>query len=184
MSCYDIDGDNDIDLMLINYSDYYLEELTYYGSSKIDQLVTLIGLADKLNLTEKNVSNYYLECVKLINQDITNPNVYLVGKIFFFTTNLIIKMIMLYLLSEKNNSSEEFDYKLRYLVGGFENYIEKFVCPIENELATIINSANKIFRLEYPIQYLKKFIMLNKNKFMSKEKLNLSNKLINLLNNI
>ena len=181
MSYFDTEN-NDIDLILIKYTDNYLKELTYYGTSKIEQMTMLINFGQELNQMEKTIfEKYYNYYVKLVLDDISDPNIYYVHKIFYSTTNLIIKMIMLWSMQKSNN--EELQYKSRYLIGSLENYIDKVIIPIESNLKNIL-ILNKIFKLEYKTTYLKEFIDINKNKFMSKEKVYLLNKLLNLLDNL
>ena len=177
MSCFDIDK-NDIDFILIKYTEFYLKELNYYGSSKTEQMLLLIGLGQELNQLEKNIFDNYCYYVKLVRKEILDPNIYYLHKIFFVSTNLITKMTMFW-ISEKRKT-EELNYKSRYLIGSLENYVDKVIIPIESELKNILDS-NKIFKLEYSTDYLKQFIEKNKNKFTSKKKVSKLNYLINLL---
>jgi hypothetical protein len=87
---------------------------------------------------------------------------------------------MISLLITNNNDSEEFEFKNRYLVGSLENFVEKFLNPILSNLNFIV-STNKVFRIQYHLGNLKKFIYLNKHKFTSKEKINSLEKFIRLL---
>jgi hypothetical protein len=181
MSCFEV-GEDDLDLILDKYVEYYLRELTFYGSSKTEQMLMLIGLGQELNLVEKNIiNNYYNFYIEYVKKDINDPNIYYLQKIFFTLVNLIIKMTMLWVLNKFG--TEEFEYKSRYLVGAIENFIKKILLPIDSILNSILNS-NKIFKLENSTSYLKKFIELNKNKFTSTEKILELNKLVNILNNI
>ena len=180
MSYFEV-GEEDLDLILNKYVDYYLKELTFYGSSKTELMLMLIGLSQELNLVEKNIiNNYYNLYVEFVKKDINDPNKYYFLKIFFTLTNLIIKMAMLWVLN--NFDTEEFEYKSRYLVGAIENFVEKILLPIDSNLNLFLNS-NKIFKLENSVSHLKKFIELNKNKFTSQEKILKLNKLLHLLDN-
>ena len=148
MSCFEVE-DNDLDLLLIKYDEYYLSELTFYGSSKTEQMLMLIGLRQELNLIEKNIiNNYYNLYVVFVKKDINDPHIYYLLKIFFKLTNLIIKMTMLWVSNKLE--TEEFEYKSRYLVGVIENYIEKILLPIEPILNPILNlnsNFNSIFKI-------------------------------------
>jgi hypothetical protein len=180
MSYFEV-GEVDLDLMLNKYVEYYLKELTFYGSSKTKQIIMLIGLGQELNLIEKNIiDNYYNIYVKFVKIDINDQHIYYLLKIFFTLTNLIIKMTMLF--ESKKSDTIEFEYKSRYLVGVIESFVEKILLPVYSNLDTILNS-NKFFKLENPISDLKKFIELNKNKFTSREKIFKLNKLLDLLDN-
>lgn len=184
MSCFDV-RDNDLDMILIKYTNLYLRELTYYGTSKTEQMFLLLGVGQELNALEKKIINDYYEYYLLnyVFNNMEGPNMYYLQKIFYTTINLIIQMTMLWIESnKKNNDLEELQYKLRYLIGSLESWVEKFVEPIESEskLEFMINS-NNIFKLNYPILYLKKFLSLNKNKFISCENIKILNKLIELL---
>jgi hypothetical protein len=182
MSCFEVE-DDDLDLLLIKYNEYYLSELTFYGSSKTKQMLMLIGLSQELNLIEKNIiDNYYNLYVVFVKKDINDSHVYYLLKIFFTLTNLIIKMTILLVSNKK--VTDEFEYKSRYLVGAIENYIEKILLPIEpilNQILNLNSNFNSIFKLENSILHVKKFIELNRNKFTSREKLLKLNKLLNLL---
>lgn len=184
MSCFEVE-DDDLDLLLIKYVEYYLSELTFYGSSKTEQMLMLIGLSQELNIIEKNIiKDFYNKYLELVKKDINDPNIYYLLKIFFTLTNLIIKMTMLWVSNKIE--TEEFEYKSRYLVGAMENYMEKILFPIGTILNLILNSNSEfktIFKLENSIFYVKKFIELNRNKFTSEEKLSKLNRLLNLLNN-
>jgi hypothetical protein len=181
MNNFKINYNEDIDMILIKYTEYYLKELNYYGTSKTEQMLLLISLGQDLNKLEKNIfDNYYNYYVKLVLDNNSDSNIYYLHKIFFVSTNLIIKMIMFWILEQKD--TEEFNYKTRYLIGSLENYIEKVIIPIESKLKNILDS-NKIFKLEYSTKYLKKFVEINKNKFTSKEKIYKLNNLLNVLDN-
>jgi hypothetical protein len=177
---------NDLELILVKYKDLYLKELTYYGTSKTDKMFMLINLGQKLSSIEKNIiENFYNNYVKIVLNDFKNPNIYYLQKILFVSINIIINMVMLWILNESSGAgseseSDEFEYKSRYLVGSIENFVEKIIIPIETILKTIF-SLNKTFKLEYPISYLKKFIIINKNKFTSKEKINKLESFIKLI---
>ena len=180
MSYFEV-GEEDLDLMLNKYVEYYLRELTFYGSSKTELMMMLIGLGQELNLLEKNIiNNYYNLYVEIVKKDINDPQIYYFLKIFFTSLNLIIKMTMLWVSNKLD--TEEFEYKSRYLVGSIENFVEKILLPVYLDLNSILNS-NKIFKLENSILHLKKFIKLNKNKFTSREKILKLNKLIHILDN-
>ncbi len=180
MNIYNTDN-NDIDMILIKYTESYLKELNYYGSSKPEQMLMLISLGSEINQIEKNIFNIYDNCVELVLIDNTNPNIYYLNKIFYELTNLILKMIKFWVSEYKD--TEEFNYKSRYLIGSLENYIEKIVVPIESNLKSILGS-NKIFKLNNETKYIKEFIKINKNKFTSKEKIYSLNNLLNILDNI
>ena len=88
MSYFDTEN-NDIDLILIKYTDNYLKELTYYGTSKIEQMTMLINFGQELNQMEKTIfEKYYNYYVKLVLDDISDPNIYYVHKIFYSTTTI------------------------------------------------------------------------------------------------
>lgn len=167
MNCFEV-ADNDLDIILIKFTDYYLKELTYYGSSKTDQMMMLITMGEELGIIEKNIiDNYYNYYVGTIINDITDPNIYYVRKILFTFTNMIIKMIVLFVSNETN--TEEYHYKSRYLIGCVENYVNKIIEPIENKSEHIIGS-NKIFKFNYPLMYIKNYIETNKTLFTSRDK--------------
>jgi len=177
MNCFEID-DDDLDIILIKFTNYYLKELTYYGSSKTEQMIMLITMGQELSTIEKNIiNNYYNYYVEIIMKDITNSNIYYVQKILFAFTNMIIQMIVLFVSNETN--TEEYHYKSRYLIGCVENYINKIIEPIENKLIHIIRT-NKIFELNYPLVYIKNFIKINKTVFTSRDKFEKLNKVVRL----
>jgi hypothetical protein len=177
MSCFEVE-ENDFDLALIKYNNYYLKELTYYGSSKTEQMMMLLGLGQELNIIEKNIiENHYNYYVEMIMNDITDPSIYYVQKILFIFTNIISKMFVLFITNEIN--TEECHYKSRYLIGCIENYINKIIEPIESNLEHIIKS-NNIFKLDYSFLYLKRFIEMNKKKFTSRNVFEKINKVLKL----
>jgi hypothetical protein len=178
----DVDVDDDIDILLLGYSNDYMEELTYYGTSKSEQMIMLINLGQRINRIEKKIFiSYYNHYVKLVLNDISDPNIYNLHRIFYAITNLIVKMVMLFVL--KQSDTEEFRYKLRYLVGNLESYVDKVIVPIESKIKAILDS-NTIFELKYPTTYLNQFVELNKSKFTSKEKVYKLKKLLRLLDDI
>lgn len=183
MSCFEA-VDNDFDLELIKFTNYYLNELTYYGTSKPEHMIMLISMGQELTTMEKNIiDNYYNYYVGLVMEDIANSNIYCVQKILFTFTNIISRMIELFISNKIN--TEAYYYKSMYLIGCVENYINKIIEPIETKLEHIVET-NKIFKLYYPTTHLKKYINENKTKFTSKEKIKKINKIIELLekNNI
>lgn len=180
MSYFELDH-NELDLILIRYSNYYMKELTYYGTSNSDQMLMLIGLSQELNIIEKNIfNNYYNKYVKIIIDDIENENIYYLQKILFELTNIILKMINLFIKNKVN--TEEYHYKSRYLIGFLENYINKIIDPIELKLDEIFN-MNKVFKINYSLVNLKKFINIYKDKFTSEDILVKFNRVINLFEN-
>lgn len=177
MNCFEV-VDNDLDIALIKFTDYYLKELTYYGSSKTKQMMMLITMGQELCTIEKNIiDNYYNYYVSTIINDITDPNIYYIQKILFTFTNMIVKMIVLFVSNETN--TEEYHYKSRYLIGCVENYINKIIEPIETKLKHIIGS-NKIFKLNYPLVYIKNYIETNKTLFTSRDKFVKLNEVVRL----
>ena len=166
----------DFDILLNDYTNYCFEELTYYGSLEIEKISKWIVLGQKLNLMEENIiNNHYNKCVKLVKKDINNPNIYILHKIFFTLINLIIKMIKLI-----NSNIKEFNYKLEYIIGMLENYVDRIIVPIQFDLKNIIDS-NKVFKLENSILDLKLFIEMNKSIFTSNKKIDILNNLFSLL---
>lgn len=177
MSCFE-STDNDFDLELIKFSNYYLNELTYYGTSKTEHMMTLITIGQKLTTMEKNIiDNYYNHYVEIIIKNIDDPNIYYMQKILFTFTNIILKMVILFMSNESN--TEEYKYKSIYLIGCVENYINKIIEPIETKLKYIIKS-NTIFKLDYPLTYLKKYIFTYKSKFTSRDKFEKIKKVVEL----
>lgn len=167
MSCFE-SIDIDFDFELIKYANYYLDELTYYGTSKTEQMMILISVGQELTAIEKNIiNNYYNHYVEIIMKDINNPNIYYLQKILFTFTNIILHMVVLFVTNKTN--TEEYKYKSMYLIGCIENYINKIIEPIETKLKYVIKS-NTIFKLDYPLIYLKKYIETYKSKFTSKDK--------------
>lgn len=177
MSCFEA-VDNDFDLELIKFSNYYLNELTHYGSSKTKHMMTLITMGQELTAMEKNIiDNHYSHYVNMVKKNTVDPNIYYVQKILYVFTNIISRMIVLFVSNETN--TEEYHYKSMYLIGCVENYISKIIEPIETKLKYVI-SSNKIFKLDYPLTYLKKYIEVNKTKFTSREKFKKINEIIKL----
>lgn len=167
MNCFEV-AYNDLDIVLIKFTNYYLKELTYYGSSKTEQMMMLITMGQELGMIEKNIiDDYYNYYVSTIINNNSDPNIYYIQKILFTFTNMIIKMIVLFVSNETN--TEEYHYKSRYLIGCVENYVNKIIEPIENKLEHII-SSNKIFKLNYPLMYIKNYIDTNKTLFTSRDK--------------
>ena len=181
MSLNYVDMECDIDSLLNEYSNYCLYELTYYSTSDTKKLLQLFAIGQKLGIIEKILfDKYYTNYAKLVLDDITDSNIFYLQKIFYSITNLIIKMTMLISLSHEKIGVINFQYKSVYITGYLEYYITKIIIPIKQKLKNIINS-NKIFKFEYEISYLKKFADENKNKFSSKEKADLLNILLNIL---
>lgn len=182
MSYFEV-GEEDLDLILNKYVEYYLKELTFYGSSKTEQMLMLIRLGQELNLMEKKIiDNYYNMYIEYVKKDINDPQIYYLLKIFYTLLNLIIKMTML-MVSNKSDTVE-YEYKSRYLVGAIENFIKKILLPIDLKLDSkldLILNSNKIFKLDNSKSYLKKFIELNKKKFTSGEQILKLNKLLDLV---
>ena len=177
MSCFESTND-DFDLELIKFSNYYLNELTHYGTSKTEYMMTLISIGQELNIIEKNIiENYYNYYVENVMKDIKDPNIYYMQKILFTFTNIILQMIELFMSNEAN--TEEYHYKSMYLIGCVENYINKIIEPIETKFKYIIKS-NTIFKLNYPLTYFKKYIEIYKSKFTSKDKFEKIKKVIEL----
>lgn len=163
------DNDNDFDFMLIKYGNYYLNELTHYGSLKTEQMMKLVSMSQELTTMEKNIiDNYYNYYVMSFMKDTTSPNVYCVQKILYSFTNIIFHMIELFMSNETN--TDEYKFKSVYLIGCIENYINKIIVPIEIKLEHIVKTNNS-FELDYPITSFKKFIGANKTKFTSKKTL-------------
>jgi hypothetical protein len=183
MSCFEIKNENDdLDLELIKYNNFYLTELTFYGSSKNEQMMMLIDLSQRLNVLEKKlIKNYYNVYVLMIKKDIEDPNIYYLQKILFSLTNNLAQMLMLWTVNKTD--TEECQFKLRYLVGCIENFIEKVIEPIETELEQILKS-NLVFELKYPLTYLKKFIGMNKSMFTSNDKVKKLNNFMKMLNDL
>lgn len=177
MSCFELENNN-FDLELIKFANSYIKELTYYGTSNTNQMMTLIEIGQEINTMEKNIVEiYYNYYVSDVLNDILNPNIYYLHKILYSFTNLIFKMVGLYM--DNISNTEEYLYKSRYIIGCVENYINKIIKPIETKLEEIL-MANKVFKLEYSTTNLKKFIDLNKTKFTSKNKYDKIYKLITL----
>jgi hypothetical protein len=179
MITFDIEN-NDLCLILIKYKELYLKELTYYGTSETEQMFMLINLGQEISKLENNIINkYYTKFTENVNQNNTDPNIYNLQKILYSSFNTLLLMTMLWIVNKRD--TEEFEYKSRYLVGSIENFVDKFINPLSNILNLII-SSNKIFKIENNIDNLKKFIMLNKHKFTSKEKIKQLENFISLIN--
>lgn len=169
MSSYKIDIENDLCMMMIKYEELYLKELSYYGTSDTNQMFLLISIGQMISKLENNIlEKFYNPSIQEINNNITNPEIYLIHKILFSSFNIVNRLISL--LMENKIECEEFEFKNRYLIGMLENFVEKFLEPIGLKLNLVV-SNNKIFKIEYPIDNLKKFINQNNNKFSSKEKI-------------
>lgn len=180
MSSYEVDSENDLFIMVVKYEELYLKELTYYGTSDSNQMFLLISIGQLISkLENKIVEDFYNPCVKQTRININSPEIYYLHKILYSSFDIVLKMISLWI--ENKVDCEEFEFKNRYLIGMLENYIEKFICPIIPNLQLII-SNNKIFKIENSLGNIKKFINVNKNKFMSKEKINQLEKFIRMLN--
>lgn len=179
MSCYEIDS-NDFDMILIEYSNLYLKELTYYGTSNNEHMLLLINLGSKLNILEKTlIDKHYNKYVSEYKKDEISK--YYMKKIIFSVANVINKMVRLWILNHIDN--EEHEFKSRYLVGCLENFVNKIISPIEEEYKKIFNQG-EIFFTNYSFDHLIKFISLNKNKFTSKIKIDKLNEFIKILNSI
>ena len=170
MSSFEIDN-NDMSLLMVKYKNLYLKELTYYGTSETDQMFILIVIGQEISILENILVNQFYN--KFVKQFLSNTiehdiNLYNTQKILFCSFDILMNMVMLCVLN--SIESEEFELKSRYLVGSIENFVEKILNPIMSKL-NLIMLTNKIFKVDTDIQYLKKFILLNKHKFTSKEKL-------------
>lgn len=174
-------ANDDFDLELIKFSNYYLNELTHFGTSKNERMMMLISMGQELTVMEKNIiDNHYNYYVDMIIKDISDPNIYYVQKILYIFTNIILRMIVLFVSNETN--TDEYYYKSMYLIGCIENYINKIIEPIETKLEYIIKT-NKIFKLDYPTTYFKKYIETNKSIFTSRDKFEKLNKVIKFFEN-
>jgi len=123
MSLFEVDND-DLSLLMMKYRDLYLKELTYYGTSESDQMFILIAIGQEISRLENIlVEQYYNKFVKQFFSSGTNPNMdlYNIQQILFFTFNVLMNMVMLWVLNSKE--SEEFEFKSRYLVGSIENFV-------------------------------------------------------------
>jgi len=180
MSLFEVDN-NDLSILLVRYEELYMTELTYYGTSETNQMFMLINISQEISKLEIIIiEEYYNNYIGKINKNLKNPEIYYLQKILFSSFNIIITMIMLYMVNKDKTNSEEFEFKNRYLIGLVENFIEKFINPISSNLNWIV-SNNKIFKIEYSINNLKKFINLNKHKFTTKEKINQLEKFLYLI---
>ena len=177
MISVEADDNNELCLILI-LEKYYLlciKELTYYGTSDTNQMFFLISIGQELSRLENKITqeywNYYIDNMTTEPTELTKltePNIYYLRKILFEIFNTLLLMITLWI--ENKKESEEFEYKSRYLVGYIENFIDKFINPILPKLKLLVCS-NKIFKTEYSLANLKKFIILNKNKFTNSNRL-------------
>ena len=163
--------DNDLSLILVKYEELYLRELTYYGTSDHNQMLMLINIGQEISRVENIIiEKYYSKYVSEVNKSLKNLEIYYLQQILFCSLDIILTMVMLWTVNKHKLNSEEFEFKTRYLIGLLENFVEKFIDPISLNLNLII-SSNKIFKINYPIGFLKKYINLNKYKFTSKEKI-------------
>lgn len=177
MSCFEVEY-NDFDILMMRYNNYSMKELTYYGSSKTDNMIPLLELSTELGAIEKNIiNNYYNHYVESIMNNINNPNIYYVQKILFLFMNNICKMTVLFMSNKI--STREYHFKLRHLIICIENCLKLIIEPIESNLEYILKS-NNVFKLECSLLDFKKFIEKNKNKFSSKDKFEKINKVIEL----
>lgn len=179
MDCY-VDDSNDLDIILIEYSNLYFKELTYYGTSKNEHMLLLLSLGSKLNVLEKTlIDKYYNKYISEYKNDKLSK--YNMEKIIFGTTNIINNMVRLWVLNHID--IDEYEFKSRYLVGCLENFVNKIILPIEDEMENILN-LNKIFKINNSFDHFIKFISLNQNKFLSQKKVDKLNKFIKILNDI
>jgi hypothetical protein len=170
---------NDLSLLLTRYKDLCLKELTYYGTSDTDQMLILIRIGQEISRLENIiVEDHYNLYVRNVFNDKTNSNIYYLQKILFDSFDIVNRLVNLWMINKKN--SEEFDFKSRYLVGWIENFVDKFLTPV-NSLLDYIVLTNKFYKPFENIDNLKKFIILNKNKFSNKEKISKLDKFIKLL---
>ena len=174
---------NDYDLILIKFSNLYLKELTYYGTSKNEHMLQLLNLGSKLNILEKTIFDEYYN--KFVSDYETNEiSKYYLIKTIFDVTNIINRMVRLMVLNKVDASESE--YKSRYMIGCLENFVNKIIQPIDinhSELENILKK-NTIFTINHKLDYLSEFIQFNQNKFTSKKKIDKLNKFIKILNNI
>lgn len=179
MSSFEVDNENDLCMMIIKYEELYLKELCYYGSSDTNQMFLLISIGQTISKLENNIiEKFYTPFLSEVKKNINSPETYYVQKVLFSSFDIVVKMISLWIEGKIN--CEEFEFKNRYLIGMLENFVEKIITPVFHHLNLII-SNNKIFKIEYPINNLKKFIAHNKNKFTSKDKLSQLEKFIRLM---
>ncbi len=177
MDIFETNASN-LSLLLIKYKDLYLTELTYYGTPHTTQMFILIQVGQEISRLENIiVENYYNLYVKHVLNDKKNSNIYYLQKILFNSFDVVNRLANL-LISNKN--IDEFDYKSKYVISSIENFIDKFLIPIDLLLNYIVmtNKSNNTFE---NIDIFKKFIISNKNKFSNKEKFNKLHKFIKLL---
>lgn len=173
MITFDVDWQNDLDMFMIRYEELYMKELSYYGSTfetNTQQIGILIQVGTELSRLEKIlINNYYNVFLNSIKEHNLTPdmNLYYLQKIIYYSTDIILRMLEL-LFENKNKLSREYlEYKNRYMIGLVENFVEKFLNPLEN-IDSFIIKTNNIFQTSYSINNLKKFVGLNKHKFMNK----------------
>ncbi len=179
-------NNDDLDLLLIDYTESYLRELT--TMSMFDHPLTTIELSQKITAMEKNIiNNHYKKYIQTVKINIKDPNIYQLHKIFFTFTNVILRMMMLYISNMNNYDKSVMDtkqdsifHKREYLICILENYIDIIIEPLGPNLNKILN-LNKIFKIENSTSYIKKFIELNNNSFSTKTKMYKLKKLLNYL---
>ena len=158
MSSFEVDN-NDMTMLISKYSDLYLKELTYYGTSENDQMFLLINIGQEISRLETIlIEEHYNKFVNnfLSNTSERNINLYNIQKILFNSFEIILTMVMLWITNIKD--SEEFEYKSRYLVGSIENFVEKILNPIISKLNLII-LTNTTFKIETDFYHLKKLLL-------------------------
>ena len=179
MSTFEVDNQNDLSMMITKYEELYLKELTYYGTSDMNQMIMLMSIGQIILKLENNIlENYYNPYVSKVKKNSHISEIYYLQKILFCSFNIIIKMVSLFV--ENKTNSFELEFKNKYLVDMLENYVEKFIEPILKNIDFIV-STNKVFELENPVNNLEKFINQNKNNFESEEKIMILEKIIKIM---
>lgn len=189
MSIFEVDTENDLYMKISKYEELYLKELSYYGTSDKNSILILMTIGQQITKLEIDMlNNYYNPCVDLITSKNPNildflqinsvPEIYFLQKILFDNLNIILKMCSLVV----NNKLQSIDLELKnkYMIGMMENFVEKFVEPILSNINLLV------FVFQPQISYclindLKKFILDNKNKFTSNDKLTKLEKFIQVV---
>jgi hypothetical protein len=179
MSFFETD-DNDLNLILNKYHVLYMRELSYYGTSNLNQMCILLNIGNEITRLENILIGYYNGYFEKIIKNSSDPQIYILTQILFAGLNILLSMCDLLSNNGQKLPSDEFEFKIKYLIGAIENFAEKFIKPIISKLYFILGS-NTVFKIDYSIENLRKLINLNKNKFNDKNKIALIDKLINLL---
>ena len=186
--------------ILEKYRQSYLKELSFYksyffGTYNLSQQMEMAIFSQELTKLENKLLNEYYNIYtnKISNSiNMTNSNIELFWTqyILFNVYELVLQMANLKMSTHdktllkpthKFDLSVSYDNNTFYMIGMFENFIDKFIKPLENNLEFIISNAKSTgFNISCSSNYLVDFIEFYEKIFSNEEKIAKLKKFIEL----